>query len=294
MFRIFVERTYLLIFCLSAGWLTTYLLSSKPLEGKAQIIATNASCPLIDFWMSAYESKECYINTDIKLTEIDALFDGNFVQHFVQQKATNIKASGDFENKNCQQNCLNLSVNESNKVDATTLNKENQHNNKNYWLDNPYKAKKDFVVAPPKSAFIKAKIRFKYRKEIEHAHKVTGVPKNLIAAIICQESGWGRGHLGPKAKSPMGAKGLMQLMPYTAKRFGCTDVFNPQQNILAGAKYLAYLNKFFKGDKTKVIAAYNSGEGNVLKYNGIPPFAETQDYVPKVIRHEYELAMLGD
>lgn len=241
MFRIFLERTYLLIGCIAVGWITSYLLISKPLEGKSQIIAKTDQCPLTDFWIQEYEAKECILSTDIKITEIES------------DKDTKIPAF------------------------------------KNFWTENPYRAKKDFVIKPPASAFIKAKIRWKYRKEIANAHKKTGVSKNLIAAVIVQESNG-----DPKAVSPCGAQGLMQLMPATAKRFGCSDPFNTYQNVLAGSKYLAYLNKFFKGNKTKVIAAYNAGEGNVLKYKGIPPFKETQNYVPKVIRHEYELAMLGD
>ena len=81
----------------------------------------------------------------------------------------------------------------------------------------------------------------------------------------------------PNARSPVGAQGLMQLMPATGRRFGVTNAFDPAQNIEGGTKYLAYLTKYFKGDMGKVVPAYNAGEGNVTKYGGILPFEENRD-----------------
>lgn len=102
----------------------------------------------------------------------------------------------------------------------------------------------------------------------------------LVAAVIEQES-----RFKPRAKSHVGAKGLMQLMPRTGRWMGARDLYNPEQNVDAGVKYIAYLNKRFNGDTKKIIAAYNGGEGNVMRYRGIPPFRETRTYVKKVMKN---------
>lgn len=98
----------------------------------------------------------------------------------------------------------------------------------------------------------------------------------LIKAVIHTESGF-----DPQARSGPGAQGLMQLMPATARRYNVSNAWDPAQNINAGAKHLRYLMKRY-GDLSLALAAYNAGEGNVDKYGGIPPFAETQDYVERV------------
>lgn len=107
-----------------------------------------------------------------------------------------------------------------------------------------------------------------------------GIDAALVKSIIRVES-----NFNPWAVSRKGAMGLMQLMPETAARYGVRDAFNPTQNIAGGVRYLRDLFEMFGGNLSYVLAAYNAGEQNVLKWNGIPPFAETQDYVRKVTRH---------
>jgi hypothetical protein len=105
-----------------------------------------------------------------------------------------------------------------------------------------------------------------------------GIDPYLARAVIQAESAF-----YARARSRTGALGLMQLMPQTAERFGVVDPFDPRQNITGGVKYLKWLSDTFSGDLTKVVAAYNAGENAVTKYRGIPPFAETRAYVPRVL-----------
>jgi transglycosylase-like protein with SLT domain len=102
----------------------------------------------------------------------------------------------------------------------------------------------------------------------------------LVAAVIEQESKFQH-----TARSQVGARGLMQLMPRTGAWMGAHDLYDPEQNIDAGVRYIKYLQSQFDGNLKKTIAAYNAGEGNVRRYNGIPPFRETQHYVSKVLKN---------
>jgi len=119
----------------------------------------------------------------------------------------------------------------------------------------------------------------KYDKIITKYHQEYDVSKALINAIITAES-----CINPNAESRKGAQGLMQLMPDTAKRFGVTDRFDPEENIKAGTRYLKFLFEYFEEDFLAVVAAYNAGEGAVDKYKGIPPYKETRQYVSNVAK----------
>jgi soluble lytic murein transglycosylase-like protein len=118
-----------------------------------------------------------------------------------------------------------------------------------------------------------------YQSIISEASQKYGVPESLIKGIITAESA-GKS----TAQSSVGAKGLMQLMDGTAKALGVTNSYDPKQNIMAGTQYVKQqLDKF--GSVDLAIAAYNAGPGNVSKYDGIPPFKETQSYVAKVKKY---------
>ncbi len=115
---------------------------------------------------------------------------------------------------------------------------------------------------------------------IYHQSQKHGIDESLVKAVIYTES-----YFNPNATSHKGASGLMQLMPATAEKYGVSDLYNPQQNIIAGIKHLVYLMELFPDNIKHVIAAYNAGENAVVKYNGIPPYRETQGYVKKVMKH---------
>ena len=111
----------------------------------------------------------------------------------------------------------------------------------------------------------------------QRAAAAYGVPENLLKAVAKAESGF-----RADAVSRCGAQGVMQLMPSTAKSLGVSDPFDPEQNIMGGAKYLGSLLGRY-GDEKLALAAYNAGSGNVDKYGGVPPFAETKKYVERVL-----------
>ena len=104
-----------------------------------------------------------------------------------------------------------------------------------------------------------------------------GVESHLVHSVIRAESNY-----NASAVSPKGAQGIMQLIPATARRFGVSNVFDARENIQGGVRYLRFLLDYYKGDYAKAIAAYNAGEGAVDKNHGVPPYAETQNYVYRV------------
>lgn len=116
-----------------------------------------------------------------------------------------------------------------------------------------------------------------YDPYIEAAAALHGVSSQLVRAVIQVES-----QFDHRAVSSAGARGLMQLMPDTARRLGVADSFDPRQNILGGAKYLRMLLDMFRGDVSLAVAGYNAGENAVVRYKGVPPYRETQGYVRKI------------
>lgn len=120
----------------------------------------------------------------------------------------------------------------------------------------------------------------KYNDIIKSKSLKYAIPESLISSMIQQESGYNE-----KAVSPKGAKGLMQLMPQTAELMGVKDIFNPEENIEGGVKYLKNLLERFDGDVVKALAAYNAGPEIVEKNKGIPNYNETKNYISRIINN---------
>ncbi|HSL84373.1 MAG TPA: lytic transglycosylase domain-containing protein, partial [Thermoanaerobaculia bacterium] len=118
-----------------------------------------------------------------------------------------------------------------------------------------------------------------YGTEIFEAARRHGVAPELVAAVVRAESAF-----QARAVSVKGASGLMQLMPATARRFGvgADRIFDPQANVDAGVRYLAWLLERFENDLSLALAAYNAGEGTVDRYGGVPPFRETRGYIARI------------
>ena len=126
-----------------------------------------------------------------------------------------------------------------------------------------------------------APLREHYRGYIDDAARTYQVEAALLRAVISAESGY-----DPRAVSPRGAMGLMQLMPDTARRYGVADPYDPAQSIRGGAQYLRDLLRLFGNDLKLALAAYNAGEKAVVRYGRrIPPYRETRAYVPRVLRY---------
>jgi len=114
---------------------------------------------------------------------------------------------------------------------------------------------------------------------IQEAAALHGVDADLVKAVIQTES-----RFDPRAQSGVGAKGLMQLMPRTAKAVGIEDPFDPRQNIFGGVKYLGQMMERYNGNTALALAAYNAGPGNVRRHRGVPPFRETRGYISKIAK----------
>jgi soluble lytic murein transglycosylase-like protein len=138
------------------------------------------------------------------------------------------------------------------------------------------KASRRATPAPAVGAEVLSEVPFKGL--IESAARRHGVDPALLAALVKQES-----NFNPNARSGVGAKGLTQLMDATARGLGVTDSFDPAQSLEGGARFLGGLLKQFNGNESLALAAYNAGPGAVQKFGGIPPYEETQRYVPKVL-----------
>lgn len=147
------------------------------------------------------------------------------------------------------------------------------------------KAAPDVAIStPPKAevrvsmdAFAALPSPLAYDDIIEEAAHRFALDAGLIHAVIQTESSF-----DPLAVSPVGAQGLMQLMPVVQEELGVIDPFDPRENIMAGTEYLKRLLDRHRGDVALALASYNAGPGNVARYRGVPPFRETRNYVKKI------------
>ncbi len=138
----------------------------------------------------------------------------------------------------------------------------------------------ELVKVEPEEVFPAAPapaLRVPYAEQIRGAALKYGVDEDLIVSVIAVESSF-----DPRAVSPKFARGLMQILPETAARFGVTDILDPAQNIDAGTRYLKELLALYNQDLALALAAYNAGPDRIVQYGGVPPFPETRSYVKRV------------
>ncbi|MDP4178127.1 MAG: lytic transglycosylase domain-containing protein [Bacillota bacterium] len=147
-------------------------------------------------------------------------------------------------------------------------------------LDSPQKYAINQKLINSTTAKTKTSGNISIDQAVDEASKKYNVDRNLINAVIEQESSF-----NPNSVSSAGAVGLMQLMPSTASELGVSDPFNVEQNVDGGTKYLRELLDMYGNSKELALAAYNAGPQAVARYNGIPQYAETQDYVKKVMQN---------
>ncbi len=162
---------------------------------------------------------------------------------------------------------------QSMKVNANIVRTENPTTTLNSAIQEMTKVQKPENIAPNVSAQ-----QHQMLGMITQISQKHGVDDKLVKALIKQESGF-----NPRAKSKAGAMGLMQLMPATASSLGVKDPFNAVQNVEGGVKYLKSMLNKYNGNTILALAAYNAGPGAVDKYDGVPPYAETQNYVKNVL-----------
>lgn len=129
----------------------------------------------------------------------------------------------------------------------------------------------------------------RFDEHIRQAATLYQIPEQLVRAVIKVESDY-----DARAVSYAGARGLMQLMPETAERLGVKDIHDPRENIFGGVRYLRLLANMFNGDLDFTVAAYNAGENAVIQHNGIPPYAQTRDYVVKVTKFYRRYRTIAD
>ena len=127
-----------------------------------------------------------------------------------------------------------------------------------------------------------------YRELIERAARTHNLEAALVKAVIHVESAF-----NPRAVSPKGAMGLMQLLPSRARLLGVRNIFSPEENVFGGTRHLAFLLKKYDGNLRLALAAYNAGEEAVSKYGGIPPYEETREYVQRVVVMKQRYSTLG-